>query len=624
MTNGVSLVWKNESVSSDLRIALELLSGHYPMKAAGEGRGRNAVQVEFRRGAPAGSLSVRLEGGVAVVSYDKVFHALRAVGALLSGLIKPGKVHTESASFETVGIMLDCSRNAVMTVEHFKGWLRKMALMGYNMAMLYTEDTYAIPGEDYFGYKRGRYTEKELRDIDAYAAGLGIEMIGCIQTLGHLEQILKWPAYRKIMDTSSVLMAEDENTYKLVEKMIATSSRSFRSRRIHVGMDETHDLGRGSFMDKFGYKRGYDIFNQHLEKVIDLCGRYGLKPMIWSDMYFRMGSKTQAYYDADCKIPADIKKQIPKNIQLVYWDYYREQESAYLEMIRKHRDLGFDPPMASGIWTWVRLVCDMEKTRKTVLPCISACRKSGSKEIFFTMWGDDGAYAEFDSALAGMAFSAEYIFAGEAAREQDIARRFQACCGGDYKMVKTASEINTAGGDGVCLLWDDPLLGIYWTEKRLQAANHWTKALKQVSSLCSKLEAVAAVTKPVDFKHILVLAEFLKIKIELRLALDKAYASRKPAELRKVKAMLGGVIQALDALMDSFRTQWFRRNKEAGFETIQIRLAGQKERYVELGRRLDALLNGSTASIPEMDEVPAKPLGWPPRWRGLAAGTGIL
>ena len=33
-------------------------------------------------------------------------------------------------------------------------------------------------------------------------------MIPCIQALGHLEQILQWPAYANLRDTATVLLAQ--------------------------------------------------------------------------------------------------------------------------------------------------------------------------------------------------------------------------------------------------------------------------------------------------------------------------------------------------------------------------------------------------------------------------------
>ena len=55
-----------------------------------------------------------------------------------------------------------------------------MALMGMNLGMMYTEDTYEVPGQPYFGYQRGRYTYEELHALDDYADMLGIEQM-CIR-----------------------------------------------------------------------------------------------------------------------------------------------------------------------------------------------------------------------------------------------------------------------------------------------------------------------------------------------------------------------------------------------------------------------------------------------------------
>ena len=69
----------------------------------------------------------------------------------------------ETANFETLGTMIDCSRNGVLLVKTVKFLLKKLSLMGYNMLQLYTEDTYKIEGEPFFGYLRGGYSEKALK-----------------------------------------------------------------------------------------------------------------------------------------------------------------------------------------------------------------------------------------------------------------------------------------------------------------------------------------------------------------------------------------------------------------------------------------------------------------------------
>ena len=54
-----------------------------------------------------------------------------------------------------LGVMLDCSRNAVMKPEKVKEFIDILAKIGYNVLELYMEDTYEIEGEPYFGYLRG-------------------------------------------------------------------------------------------------------------------------------------------------------------------------------------------------------------------------------------------------------------------------------------------------------------------------------------------------------------------------------------------------------------------------------------------------------------------------------------
>ncbi len=311
------------------------------------------------------------------------------------------------------------------------------------MVMLYTEDTYQLPEEPYFGYLRGGYSLEEMREIDAYASGLGIEMIGCIQTLGHLEHIIRWHAFPN--DSERVLLVDDDRTYALIGKMLDFWGKAFKSRRIHVGMDETHDLGRGRFMDLHGYERGFDIFNRHLGRVNEMCKERGLNPIIWSDMYFRMGNKELSYYDKSTVIPEDVRKKIPSNVTLCYWDYYHRDQEFYEDWIQRHRALGFDPHMGSGVWTWVCMWYDHEQTVNTVTPCLNACRKEKVSEVYFTMWGDNGAYCDYDSSLAGLAWAADLAWGGKGA-DETVAPVFEAVCGASYREQITASE----QGQGRC------------------------------------------------------------------------------------------------------------------------------------------------------------------------------
>ena len=115
--------------------------------------------------------------------------------------------------------MIDCSRGGVLKHSSVFTLMRHCALMGINMMQLYTEDTYEMEGETFFGYLRGGYTRQELINMDDYAFALGIELVPCIQTLGHLGQILQWPKYHVYRDTNEVLLSNWDETYNLIEKV---------------------------------------------------------------------------------------------------------------------------------------------------------------------------------------------------------------------------------------------------------------------------------------------------------------------------------------------------------------------------------------------------------------------
>ena len=68
-------------------------------------------------------------------------------------------------NFDTFCVMIDMSRNAVMTKDSLKTYLKLLKKMGYNSAMLYTEDTYEVNNEPYMGYMRSRYTKEDLKEL---------------------------------------------------------------------------------------------------------------------------------------------------------------------------------------------------------------------------------------------------------------------------------------------------------------------------------------------------------------------------------------------------------------------------------------------------------------------------
>lgn len=599
MSRKIIVNWTEKGTPRELRKALEACADSHPIVKDGSG----GLAVRFEKAAGPGLCEVLLGGTSAVIRYDRVAQAMRGVGALLSGLVKPGAAYREQSGFSMLGVMLDCSRNAVMTVDHLKLWFRRLALLGYDTVMLYTEETYELPGEPFFGYGRGAYTKAELKAIDREAALLGIEIIPCIQTLGHLEKILWHPAYKPIMDINGVLLVGEEKTYELIEKMIAHWASVCKTRRFHIGMDETHGLGRGRYQDLHGVRSPFDIFNEHLKRVVDICAKHGVKPMIWSDMYFRFGNEKHEYYAPDAEIPDNVVKAIPREVELVYWDYYHSDKDMYRRMIARHRSMGYEPLMGSGIWTWNRLWYDHKKTTEWAGPCIDVCIEEGLREIFFTMWGDNGAYCDHDSAFAGIAWCADRIYS--AGQEPDAARlekRFGAVCGGSYAAHIEASDISTAvpGLEPSRTLWNDPFAERGFRNVLNDDVSKMAEAAKTYDKLATCLQKHAKDRTTGDMRFAALCARAIAERYGVSARAVAAYRKGDRKALAKVFEQVPGAAKACSAAADAFREMWLAHNKPEGLEFMQQRFGMIGARYKEMQKSLAGYLAGGSDSIPEL------------------------
>jgi hypothetical protein len=613
----VSLQWSAEHTPPEAVALLRCLAEEYPLLETAPAQA--TVRLVKEAGRP--GHVIERAGGVATIRYRCLSQAGRGLGTLLAGL-----EHDEGSvpAFTSLGVLLDCGHNATITSQHFRKWLRRLALLGYNVALVYTEAGYELPEEPGFGYQRGGYTLAEMRELDRFAAGLGIEMVGSIQALGHLEQVLKWPPYAGISDTDHTLLVGDPGTAALVEKMIAFWAGALASRRLHVGMDETYDLGRGRSLDRHGYRPGLDLYVEHLQLVAQVCERQGLRPLVWSDVLFRLaGGNT--HYDQNSRLPERVQEILPRNVDLAYWDYYSPEPQHYLDRLAAHRALGYEPVMASGIWSWPTPWHNWRRTEEFGGACVTACRQAKVREMIFTLWSDDGGYWEVDSALAGVALMAEHCHGEGPGDEASLAQRFAAICGSELAAHRAASRLNEPL-QTCCVLWDDPLQALYLRHAAREGTGALLEAATHYCAVAAALAGHEADTVAGDLGHAALVAKVLAAKTGLAARLFDAYAAGDRAALAELLPVIPPLIILLEELAASYRRRWLACCQPFGLEVLQIRLAGQVARYRELQQRLTEYLAGEIETVAEFEHsargayLPARSLSY----RALASAARVF
>ncbi|ALC91381.1 glycoside hydrolase [Bacillus sp. FJAT-18017] len=592
---------------------LELLSDQLNLHLHSDGYPINVTQR-------VGPIQVSNKNGKGEIYFQEKIHFFRAIGLWLEHYNKTGEFeHTEQPQFQTSGVMLDASRNAVLKVDEIKVLLNKMAVMGLNVVMLYTEDTYEVEDYPYFGYMRGRYTESELKICDDYADTLGIEMIPCIQTLGHLAMALKWGYAAEIRDTPDILLVGEQKTYELIESLIRAASKPFRTSRIHIGMDEAFQLGLGRYLDLNGYENRFEIMNKHLNQVVQITERHGLKPMIWSDMYFRLGSKFGEYYDEDVHIPKEAIESIPENVQLVYWDYYHENEDFYRGYIQKHKELGTDTVFAGGAWTWNGISPNYGRAFATTEAALKACKKEGLQEVFTTLWGDNGAETPLITAEPVMQLFAEHTY-HETVTKDYLESRFHFCTGNHLDDFLVLNQLDETPGvmennlkssnASKFLLWQDVLIGLFDENIRGLGMN------EHYRSIVPKLQAAEERNPHASllFEFYGQLAMVLSVKAEIGIQLKAAYDEKDKETMESLLAEVKELTSQVKILHHKHRDVWFSLYKPFGWEVIELRYGGLIARMETAQYRIQLWLKDKIARIEELDEkrlVHDGPLGVP-------------
>ena len=510
---------------------------------------------------------------------------------------------TETPQFNRIGPMIDTSRNAVMTVEKIKEVILTCSSLGLNQVMLYMEDTYEIPEYPYFGYLRGAYSYKELKEIDDFGDTLGIEVIPSIQVLAHLKNPLKWNFTREFRDTEDILLVNEPKTYDFLKAAITAASKPFRTNKIHVGMDEADKLGLGRSLQLHGLQDRFQLMNDHLTHVLEICNTLDLKVEMWSDMFFRLGSKTGDYYDPDFSISDETIAGIPE-VAMVYWDYYHHKEEEYLGLITDHQLLKKEIIFAGGIWTWNGIAPNYGKTIETTHAGLSACKKANVECVYATLWGDDGAETPFDSALLGLQLFAEHQFY-ETVSDEHLEKQFAMYQQEDmnsfllldlFDQTPGVTKNNPHGSHTSKLIfYQDPLLGLYdKTISPYDLTTHYTDLANQLANCHS--------TKKTEklFSFYQLFAMILANKSSLGIDMRQDYQANTLINISNYEERIKELNSDTNLLRKKHQEIWFEANKPFGWEILDIRYGGLLTRLDSTLSRLQDWQQG--LSIPELEK----------------------
>ncbi|WP_313134666.1 beta-N-acetylhexosaminidase [Anaerocolumna sp.] len=555
-------------------------------------------------------IEVDFNGSVAVIKSKEKVHFFLGFMLLLQRLHQTEKLtpfHIEkNAYFHSFGVMLDCSRNAVLTVDSIKKYIRFLASIGMNVLMLYTEDTYEVENYPYFGAYRGKYTKSELMECDNYANLFGIEIIPCIQTLAHLRCALRWKAMSALTDTEDILYVESPHVIEFLQQILRSASEPFRSKRIHLGMDEAHYLGLGKYLHDNGFTNREDLMMTHLNRVQSICEELQLESIIWSDMFFRINSPTGDYYDMPDNLDLSHIKLPSDCLHLTYWDYYHHDTAFYEKFLRLHQQMDPGCWFAGGGWIWNGLVPNFTKAFHTTECGLNACKQINIQNAICTMWQDAGAETPHEAGLPSVLYFAEHGFSNSPSLVEMKERLFF-LTGIPYNAYMFIDALDThpdlpkdtldVPNPSKYCLYQDPLIALFDEQiKDYQLGNYY-------HMLSDKLGSFLQYGQPLlHYYH--TLSKVLSIKADLGNRIYEAYHSNDKNTLELIILKdIPTCISYVRILKDAREELWFSENKPFGYEVIDIRFGGIMTRLTSVQKRIQMYLDSQINSLAELEET---------------------
>ena len=518
----------------------------------------------------------------------------------------------------------DISRGPVPTLDFQKKQIRTLASYKVNFFSPYFEHTLAYESNPLIAPPGGAMTRADVKELVAYAAKYHVEIIPEQEAFGHLHHVLKYEIYSPLGETphGHVLAPGQPGSLPLIRQMFGEIFSLFPSRFVHLGADETFELGRGQTADRVKSVGIGVVYLDFLKQIADALRPSGKKFLFWGDVALSS---------------PELVNTIPKDLIAVPWSY--GADTSYVRMIKPFRDVGMETWVAPGVSSWNRVYPNNANALVNIQRFVRDGQQLGATGMINTSWDDDGEalfnqtwYGDLFGAAAAwqlgessiVAFASTYgrVFHGDLSGKIDEAERRLSAAHALLSNAKVGDASNS-------LFWLDP-----WTDEgrsmaqRIRPYTHDLRILAE-STLVLIAQAEPGITRERDAIEAMKLGarrmDFIGMKFqfadEVVAMYDRAAdtTSKAPqrdlADITGVNGRLQDLRDGLSLIRDEYEKAWLRENRPYWLHNVLARYDLATQLWME---RADRISLARQEWYRSRKLPPAASLGIPASMPGLA------
>jgi len=316
---------------------------------------------------------------VVAASASGIFYGVQTLKQLLplagAKQVLPTGTVRDLPAMKYRGIDDDLSRGPFPTLAFQKHQIRVLASYKVNIYSPYIEHTLLYPNQPLAVPPGSALTPAEVAELVAYARQYHVMIVPEQEAFGHLHHVLKYDLYQDLAETQHghVLAPGQPGTLPLIHDWFTQLAQEFPSPFIHIGADETFDLGVGRTHPQVEAKGYGPVYVEFLKQIHDDLAPLHRRLLFWGDIG---GSD-----------PAAVAG-LPKDMIAVPWNYW--ETKGFDKMIEPFAKAGVETWVAPGDANWNEVFPYTKGAFGNIQGFIRDGQRMGSTGALTTVWNDDG------------------------------------------------------------------------------------------------------------------------------------------------------------------------------------------------------------------------------------------